>query len=335
MTHQSISSMADNVETEAAEWFVKHQGGEASESDVDFQAWLNAAPDNGIAYERCMAAWIMSDVLKYDRDIQGLMVEARKDIAPVYPFRKIISTYIKPMQMAASFIIVIGLASLGLFLFSGDSRYKTHTGQQQIVQLQDGSIVTLNTNTEIQVDYSAKVRRVTLLQGEVYFDVEPDTNRPFVVNVEGNRLHALGTEFNVIYSEEHIEVDVTEGVVAIKSGGIGIKEGENLLATLKLGEAANFIAGGSSIEFEPAEVERINAWREQKIYFKDNRLLDAVQDYNRYLDYEIEILGEDLKEEKVTGVFQTNDTSSFLFTLKHALNIKVRHRPGKVFLYRN
>lgn len=331
---QSISKLAEKTESEAAEWFAKHQDGESSEADSEFREWLGYSPDNRVAYERCMAAWIMSGALKNDSDIQSLIAEARDEIRSVNSYRRKLYTYTRPMQMAASLLMVVGLTFVVVSMLSGDTNYKTLKGGHEVVLLDDGSVVTLNTDTEILVDYTQEARTLTLVRGEAYFDVESDKTRPFLVNVEGSQVRALGTEFNVAFTQNQIDVDVTEGVVSIKSEAGASTPNDNLLATLAVGEAVNFAVNTQRVKFEGADVERINAWRERKIYFKDSRLIDAVNDYNRYLDYEIEILGDELKEEKVTGVFQTNDTSSFIFTLKHALNVKVRHDEGKVFLYR-
>src|SRR5690606_6030511 len=105
-------------------------------------------------------------------------------------------------------IFLVGLVFIFTIGQSQPEEYITYVGEQRLVQLEDGSQVRLNTNTRIQVSYSRQTRRIDLLQGEAYFDVSKDPQRPFEVIANHSIVRALGTEFNVSLLNSAVAVDV-------------------------------------------------------------------------------------------------------------------------------
>ncbi|WNO07618.1 FecR family protein [Teredinibacter sp. KSP-S5-2] len=331
------TSRIDIIETEAAAWFAKHRGSRTSEQDEAFQQWLATSAEHVSAYERCMAAWLMTDALSQDLDIMNIRQSVQASLTTntaehtvKYGFLKHLYT---PRAIAAVSLLFLCLFIAKIALYPSAITYTTKVGEQRLIKLDDGSQVTLNTNSELKVKYSSDMRELTLVKGEVYFDVAKDRQRPFVVSIDESKVTAVGTAFNISFDPfvNSVAVDVTEGVVELTPSIDSV----SLPATqLKVGEAASILDSGNTVKPKAVEFERINAWRERKIYFKNTSLSEAVADYNRYLDYEIEIRDDTLKQEKVTGIFHAGDTSSFLFTLKLALQVKTRHEDGKLILYK-
>lgn len=331
------TSRIDIIETEAAAWFAKHRGSRTSEQDEAFQRWLAESAEHVSAYERCMAAWLMTDALSQDRDIMNIRqsVQASLTIKTTEHVREsgFLTRLYMPRAIAAVSLLFLCLFIAKITLYPSAKTFTTKVGEQRLIKLDDGSQVTLNTNSELDVKYSSDTRELTLVKGEVYFDVAKDIQRPFVVSINESKVTAVGTAFNISFDPfvDSLAVDVTEGVVELSSS---TKSTSIPVTQLKVGEAAKILDNGATVKSKPVEFERINAWRERKIYFKNTFLSEAVADYNRYLDYEIEIRDDTLKQEKVTGIFHAGDTSSFLFTLKLALQVKTRHEDGKLILYK-
>src|SRR5690606_13001818 len=94
-------------------------------------------------------------------------------------------------------------------------RYATEIGEQKTVQLSDGSELVLNTNTRVLIDYTDSKRRAILDQGEAYFKVAEDAQRPFSVDAGVRSIAVLGTEFNVQKTGGGLTVAVVEGLVAV------------------------------------------------------------------------------------------------------------------------
>jgi transmembrane sensor len=118
----------------------------------------------------------------------------------------------------------IALVLMGWLAFSvmqpvtsevNDRLLLTQIGQQSHHMLEDGSIIWLNSNTEVKVDYSADLRRVSLVRGEAHFEVAKDKNRPFEVYAGDRLIRAIGTAFSVYRLDDRIEVLVSEGKVEL------------------------------------------------------------------------------------------------------------------------
>lgn len=96
-----------------------------------------------------------------------------------------------------------------------DTLFLTKVGQQSHHTLQDGSTIWLNSNSEVKVDYSKHLRRVSLIKGEAHFEVAKDADRPFEVYADDRLVRAIGTAFSVYKLKDSIEVLVSEGKVEL------------------------------------------------------------------------------------------------------------------------
>lgn len=93
--------------------------------------------------------------------------------------------------------------------------FATEIGQQSQHLMKDGSVIWLNSNSEVTVDYSAQRRRVNLVKGEAHFEVAKDKTRPFEVYADDKLVRAIGTAFSVYKLNGSIEVLVSEGKVEL------------------------------------------------------------------------------------------------------------------------
>ena len=95
----------------------------------------------------------------------------------------------------------------------------TDVGEFRNVLLPDGSVVGLNTNSVVEIVYSAAERRIRLTRGEAFFTVAKNPNRPFWVEADGVSVRAVGTAFDVRDRPDAIEVLVREGKVQVHRAG--------------------------------------------------------------------------------------------------------------------
>src|SRR5699024_2451974 len=100
--------------------------------------------------------------------------------------------------------------------------YMTEAGEQQKLVLRDGTIIRLNSSTQLWISgtYGEPVRAVTL-QGEAYFEVTHNKEKPFIIHAAGTSIKDLGTAFNVraLPGEDNVQVAVTEGKVLMRDEG--------------------------------------------------------------------------------------------------------------------
>ncbi len=216
--------------------------------------------------------------------------------------------------------------------------YETAVGERSTVVLPDDSVVTLNTNTLLQVGFAqgSDVRRVVLERGQAHFDVEKDP-RPFEVLAGGRRIEALGTTFDVrIDTELGVLVTLLEGRVAIDEDAVHAAVGSP-----RSGDEASSNAGpvpptvlraGEQLiarpdepqQVVPVDVERIVGWREGRLVFRDDPLGEAVKEINRYSTRKLFIDDERLEGIQIGGVFKAGSTESFVAAVEEFYPVEAR-----------
>ncbi len=120
---------------------------------------------------------------------------------------------------AAAVTVAIGVSLLALNPF-GSQTYSTRVGEQRTCKLDDGSMVYLNTDSRLEVDFSDRVRNIRLVRGEALFVVARNTHRPFIVTSNTAAVRAIGTRFNVRTRADATDVVVVEGVVQVTATGV-------------------------------------------------------------------------------------------------------------------
>jgi len=206
MNQDSANSNDESPRDAAIEWWLRRKPGSLSRAEkAEFEAWLARSEANRAAFE---------DI----SEMCGHIVEMR----PVQSARSSDQEKRRAWRLptaalvAASFALFVVFDDLSLFLRSD---YSAGTGQTKRVTLEDGSHVELDAKSAISVGYAPGVRRLTLLEGEAWFEVALDPTRPFVVEAAGGTVTALGTAFDVAVEKEQAQVTVTQHRVSIASGG--------------------------------------------------------------------------------------------------------------------
>lgn len=188
------------------------------------------------------------------------------------------------------------------------------------VPLADGTIVTLNTDSMIEVSLLADIRAVSLRKGEVLFEVAKDAHRPFVVTTGGVRIRAVGTAFSVRRRAKGADVLVTEGVVESWVG-----DAKRRPQRLQAGHRAAFEENGEQ-RLWPAgakDVDRLLAWREGQIVLYGQTLGEAAEEFNRYNTRKIYVADTGLAAKKLIGRFRTDQPEAFATAAVSMLNARV------------
>lgn len=339
---------ASEISDTAAEWLIRLEGQTNPELWDTFQTWLDQDPRHRAAFVRLRVAWNRVDQLKtlrptdgtIDSDLlattrinpatvvargpQPLQGKPRRRAAdPAMPDRR------RVLATAAAIAATGVLAWLGAYHFGWQS-YETSVGSWEQIQLDDGTMVELNTNTELSARISGSRRDITLTRGEALFHVAHDTTRPFYVTAAGTVVRAVGTAFSVrIRDPQHVEVLVSEGRVAVGAPGTQANfENPSLLANapkLSAGEGASVQRNQvSRYNLMPKDVERKLAWTAGFLVFKGETLDEEAQEFNRYNQRKITIADSAIVNLRFGGSFRTTDPGSFVAALQHSFGIRVR-----------
>lgn len=224
--------------------------------------------------------------------------------------------------------IVLALCMAGAAAYSGAfgkpsawlADEATGIGERRTVVLSDGSAVTLDSASAVDVEFSASERRIVLRDGQIYVVVKPNSTRPFVVEAEGGSVQALGTAFNVRLDDAGANVAVTEHAVRVTFGPVapvdvhaGHGVGYTRLRGLGLPNAV--------------DTDGITAWRHGEIVFDNLPLSDVVRHISHYRRGTVIFTDTSIKELAVTGVFSTDDTDAFFDALERTLPVRVLRLP--------
>ena len=239
-------------------------------------------------------------------------------------------------------ILVLLIVGAGVFVhlnLNGWSTYEIGIGGFRRVPLSDGSVVDVNTDSEVRIRLSNGVREIHLVRGEARFKVAHEPNRPFVVQAGDTVVRAVGTEFDIrVFRREHVSVAVIEGAVRVNHhspqpallrafGAPLAVSGSG--AILVAGNEATDIAGGVSIaQLSDAETRFYDGWRHGRLLFEDSPLEQVVAEFNRYHVERIRIRDPSLARLKVGGAFNPGDRRAFVERLKELAALDVREVAG-------
>ena len=215
---------------------------------------------------------------------------------------------------------------------AGTRSYETRIGETRIVPLDDGSVVTLNTDSKIEVGYTEERRGITLVKGEALFDVAKNKLRPFIVDAGGATVRAIGTSFSVtLLPNRPMQVLVREGEVELKRPEI---PGAPLRLTANSKAVARQDEPVETIPMEQFEVTRELSWRVGRLSFEGETLEAAAATFARYSSIRIEIDDPMLAKETVTGVFVSNDPIGFSKAVALSLGLRAEVNDDAVKLSR-
>lgn len=194
--------------------------------------------------------------------------------------------------------------------------WQTGVGQFASYQLPDGSIIKLDAATKLEVRYAADERQILLQQGQAFFDVAPDSSRPFVVLTPDSQVKVLGTGFAVGWFGSYSQVEVAHGKVEFSYPG----EVRQLTAGQRLQGKL-----GSRLSQLPAAA--VASWRQGYLSFDQQPLPEVVAALNRYLTKPLQLADQQSAALLLTATFQLEQLAQLPSILPRALPVQLEAQP--------
>lgn len=323
----------------AAHWQARAASDEMSRADEQaFEAWVDQQPANKNAADRVQAVWDIFEDTGDDVHVKALRQAALADT----PSQAVTPWFSRLAVAAAAGILVMFLAPQFMDrappvqqaeqtqpeaqpAANSETEYVAGTGERFEATLPDGTLVTLNTDTRIAIDFSPGERVVRLTRGQAFFKVAKNPDRPFIVKAADRHITALGTAFEVRLDPGRIEVVLTEGKVAIthapERAGISAIPASDVV--LIPGQALVAVLGKPQ-EVVAANIEQKLRWREGLVEFKDTPLRTAVAEMSRYSNRPMRIVDDQIADLRISGVFHTGDISNFGDIVSAILPVEAR-----------
>ena len=204
---------------------------------------------------------------------------------------------------------------------------QTAIGDLSTVQLVDGSQITLNTNSRVEIEFGENQRNIRLLKGEIHIDVSHDPSRHLNVFVGDRVFQDDGAAFTVkIDVNQRVELLVTDGIVKVGIAPVLIASADQELNGISVSKGQRMMLDDSNEQLErlePEEMEVQLSWREGNLIFTGESLGDAAAEISRYTPIEFVFLDDDLQKIRVAGLFKAGDITGFLSSLN--ANFEIVH----------
>jgi transmembrane sensor len=218
---------------------------------------------------------------------------------------------------ATIIILIIG----GIYLFNIENNIEQYNtiivpaGQRVNLILSDNTNLWLNANTEFRypTEFSKKNRTV-YLDGEAYFEVSKDENKPFIVKTSKGDVHVTGTSFNV---EAYSKFD--NFVTSLFEGGVDIYIKDNKSVTLFPNELG--ILENNQFLIKNITDNDHYLWKDGLISFRNKGIEEILISLEKYFDIEIQINTSNLPQHTYTGKFRHSDGVEYaLRVLQKSIN---------------
>ena len=256
-----------------------------------------------------------------DRSVEALIAEARasSNIAALEHRRA--GSDATRMRRALPWLLAASIAFVaigGAFLMSSapwkswlGPAYQTAVGEQRSIALEDGSVVELNTHSNLRTRFSDTLRAVELVEGEAIFRVAKDAQRPFRVRSGATDIVAVGTVFNVNAHDARTIVTVLEGRVRVDN-----PEAASAPIVLSVGEQLIIAPARPALRLSLPDTERVTSWTRRRLIFEETSVADAAAEFARYSSRQIRVVDAAIAARKVTGVFDATDPASLIEFLR-------------------
>jgi transmembrane sensor len=319
------------VQPTAYDWMVQlHQGPLSTAQKAALSDWLLDSP----AHVRALL-----ELMLVDHDLRSLPISAEQVSEWVQAVRStpeplVLGSPDRPATGAppatarksrirwslAAGVVVAVLGALGFSHWEA-GRYSTGLGEQRVISLADGSVVSLNTESALKVDFSSSRRSITLQKGEAFFRVAHDPSRPFEVAAREATVKAVGTQFNVRMAARATVVSVLDGTVEIRGSAHdgGADPDPSIAMRVTKGEqsqipVADDTRHADSLITRAADraTLRAAAWTQGRVDFDSTPLIEVIAEFQRYQIVSVKIDDRETRELKLTGSFDVHDPESAL-----------------------
>lgn len=315
------------------ELLAKYFSGDASDQERnEVEDWRNQSDENASEFLAASEVWNrMLTGKEYDPEVAFENVKRHLDKTET----KVVamegessaSNRVNYLKYAAAIVMATGLGLI-YWLMSGPSSqlmsYTTAAGEVLEVELEDGSWVTLNENSRLDVaeGFNQDTREV-VLSGIAFFDVARDENKPFIIDAGDSRVKVLGTSFLV---RSFAASPVTE--VIVKSGSVGLandKGRANTGIVLSAGEVGVADSRKSGVAKKNNRDVNYLAWKDKVITFERTSLTDVARVLSDVYKVELTFEGN-IQNCQMTAQFQKQSLEVVIEIIRQTFGLEVKQK---------
>jgi transmembrane sensor len=313
---------SESISAEAAVWVARlHSPTRSAEVEAGLRCWLAGNPQRAVAFEQITDAWERSARLRGRPTVASANYE-RRGLEITFP-RALLAT-----------LVVMGLAVWGTLFHLHGNVVATGIGERRTVVLEDGTRVSLNTDTRAVIHYERRQRRIDLERGEALFEVAPRPDWPLIVTAGEREIRALGTAFVVRRDEQNLAVTLMEGKVIVSPLEPELPTDVPSAVAETAGKEPRTVAlsPGQRLTLVPSKAPQLDrpslialtAWQRGQIALDNTPLPDAVAEMNRYSAVHIRLEDAAAASIRVSGIFRVGDSADFAQALAKTYGLQAR-----------
>ncbi|HMR84779.1 MAG TPA: FecR family protein [Niabella sp.] len=343
---------------------IKKETGAISLSEqTELMALMKEVPDADIA---AVVSEIFKSAISFEKDIpddfvQQSVVSLQQRITPLSVSRKEPKqprSLVKVMAIAASLLALIGLGSVLLLNNNGPAPalkqniVATQKGSKSNIILPDGTTVWINSDTRLTYEKSfGERKREVALEGEAFFEVVHDKNRPFIVHTKNMDVRVLGTVFNVraYNNEAEAQATLVSGSVEVllkakNNKKVILKPSEKLIVQndYQLGNGRNIHINNDSAEvvLRQATISPIDSailetqWLKSSISFDQQKLQDIIPMLENWYDVKITVNNRSLLQKRFNGKIEKESLKEVLHLFSLVSELRYKIEEDNVTIYK-
>ncbi len=279
--------------------------------------WLSKSKANRVHFDKVRQLWIASSRIK---DLDAIDIDQqwnkfKQNSGMISPIKKL-RRNVNIIKIAASVLLLISLGSYFGGIFNSKIILTGVAGKENRFILPDSSVVWLNRGSSLTYakDFNTE-NRMSQLKGEGFFDVTPNTNKPFIIKANKTETKVLGTSFNLKTDLETKETSLVlvEGIVQFTS-----KKHKEILSA---GDKIVVTPDGTLLK-SPNTLINFDAWKTGILKFESTPLSEVIEDISSQYRKVIILEDKELAKCNLTGVFDNESFEDVLNILRTILNIK-------------
>jgi transmembrane sensor len=339
---RSELELPQGSDEEAADWCMRlAEGGLQPAEQAQFDAWVRI-DGNRSAFQDALAIWQGIDEAAHLPEF----IDIRSNALSSYKAANIrrwlrLRRSLWPVRggIAAALLMVF---TCTLTLRDPVETFQTSIGERQIAMLDDGSRVSMDAATDVEVRLRDDRRDLTLLRGRAKFDVAKDPLRPFTVRAGDKLIVATGTSFSVELVGNQVRVLLYEGHVELLDQSRDTKPRQLLVASKGGAKAAELTPGQELVasiakpeaSIVSADPPRALTWENGQLNMENEPLGLAIQRVNRYSNRQIKLADSETAGLRVSGVFTAGDTGAFLEAVEAYSPVAAEGRGNEILIKR-
>lgn len=231
-------------------------------------------------------------------------------------------------QLWTSLSAIAAVVAITLLLWSPYQRISNDNNLPLLVQLPDGSEVSLNKGTSIVFAKQMKTKRRLKLKGEAFFDIAADANHPFVIKANHYQVKVIGTSFNVKCIDTEASVEVM-----VKTGTVEVSNREHQQVILTPGDFARGIETHEISTEKPIVDPNYLSWYQQKLVFNASPIDYVLEVIENTYHCKVSLDDAELSSLKISTTFDGLSIEEVLTSICLTLNLSLNEEENDYILY--